>query len=283
MTLVTIAMPVYNGADYLDAALESLSRQNFPDMKILISDNASTDKTPEIIAAWQAKDPRITAHRQQENIGALANFNWVLQHAESPWVMFASHDDLWSPNYVTELYQVATSRPDVTLAVPKMILIRPDGSENPRPYDERVNSASGIRRKLFSLFSVTSGWYYGLYKRDSLLSAWTSAQRFKFPWGGDFIVLLPFLLAGSVAGTNEAVYYKRETPLSAARYKPKTAAEQYAFYCNALKVCWLILQESKLPLRERILFTPLLLVYINRCIWKLRRVIRSQLKQLVSR
>ena len=75
MVSVTITLPVYNGADYLDQALASLSAQTFRDMQIIISDNASTDATPDIITAWKARDPRIVSHRQSENIGVMANSN----------------------------------------------------------------------------------------------------------------------------------------------------------------------------------------------------------------
>jgi len=268
-------MPVYNGADYLDGALASLSGQSFQDMQIIISDNASTDATPEIIAAWKKRDPRISACRQSENMGAPANFDWVLQQAAAPWVMFAAHDDWWSPNYVEELYGAATARPGTQLAVPLVTLIRPDGSENPKPFDERLNGAQGLHKKLLSLLRVRSGWYYGLYERQALIAARNNSKRFKYVWAADFIMLLPFLLAGTVTGSNAAIYYQRETPLSALRYKPKTLPEQFEFYRSFLRESWHILQAAPLTFFERLALAPLLILYTDRCAWKLRRLIRS--------
>lgn len=282
MTAVTIAMPVYNGADYLDAALAALSKQTFSDMKIIISDNASTDSTPEIIAAWAARDKRIIPHRQSENIGSLPNFNWVLNAADSPWVMFACHDDLWSPNYVGEMYKCVMSRSGTQLAVAKMHLIRPDGSENPKLFYEPINQAEGLRRKILSLLRVNSGWYYGLYERQALLTAWKNSKRFKYTWAADFIVLLPFLVAGTIVGSNAAVYYKRETPLSEARYKPKTLPEQFLFYRSFLRESWRIVQESSLSFGERLVFAPLIVLYTDRCAWKLRRLVRSAVFKLLQ-
>lgn len=279
MTAVSIIMPVYNGADYLDGALASLSKQIFQDMKIIISDNASTDATPEIIAKWKALDPRIVSHRQKENIGAVNNFTFVLGEAQTPWVMFACHDDLWSPDYVTELYKAATEEKDIWLAVGDMTLIRPDGSRKNWPFDARINQAKGLARAYLSMMRVTSGWYYGLYNRQYLVSMYKAGQRYKYAWGGDFIVLLPFLLAGRVRGSNAAIYYKRETPLSAARYKPKTLADQYDLYSSFLKVSWLMLREASLPWPQRLLLAPLLLIYTDRYAWKLRRVLRSAILQ----
>lgn len=275
MTAVDIVLPVYNGAEYLEGALQSLSAQSFRDLRIIVSDNASTDATPEIIARWQAKDPRVSSHRQKENIGALANYNFVLQQATAPWVMFASHDDIWSPDYVAELYKAATAEPGIRLAASSMTLIRPDGSENVRPFDVRVNAAQGLRRVLLALEHVTSGWYYGLYDRQFLLPVWLASKRFKYAWGGDFIVLLPFLLSGGVRGTNAVTYFKRETPLSAAHHKPKTLRDQFDLYRSFLREGFRLLRESPLSPAAKAAVVPLILLYTDRHAWKLRRLIRS--------
>ena len=274
MTLVTICLPVYNGAEYLDSALESLSGQTFDDMRIIISDNASTDATPEIIASWKTRDSRITSHRQSENIGALGNYNWVLQQADSPWVMFASHDDWWSANYVEELYKAATASPGTSLVAPMMVLIRPDGTHDPRPFYDRINKLQGLTRVRRSLLRVHSGCYYGLYDRQALIKVWNASKRFKYAWGGDFIVLLPFLLSGSMTGSNAAVFYKQETQESAINHKPKTLAVQFDLYRSFLKVSLQILWEAPLSSSEKLSLLPLMLLYTSRHGWKLRRLIR---------
>ncbi len=59
LPLVSIGMPVFNGEDFLEAALESLLAQTFTDFEIILADNASSDRTPEICQAYAAKDVRI--------------------------------------------------------------------------------------------------------------------------------------------------------------------------------------------------------------------------------
>ena len=275
MVAVTIALPVYNGADYLDQALASLSGQSFADMQIVISDNASTDATPDIIAAWKARDSRIVSHRQSENIGGPANFDWVMNYGDSPWLMFASHDDWWSPNYVEELYKMVTAYPGTQLAAEQLILIRPDGSEDPRPFYEPINTAKGLRKKLLYLQHMNSEWYYGLFDRQALLAAKKTIKDFKHVWGSSGLLLLPFILAGTIVGSNAAIYYKRETPISAIRYKPKTVTEQFDLYTSFLKFSWRILQATPLPLFERLVLTAMLIPHANRRAWKLRRLLRN--------
>ncbi|HEY9297142.1 MAG TPA: glycosyltransferase, partial [Phormidium sp.] len=76
--LVSIGMPVYNGDRYLRLALDSLLAQDYENFDLIISDNASTDKTQEICLEYAAKDSRIRYYRNQVNVGASENFKVVV-------------------------------------------------------------------------------------------------------------------------------------------------------------------------------------------------------------
>ena len=76
---VSIGMPVYNEQLHLEQALQSLLSQSFTDFELIISDNASTDRTGEICLTYAAKDARVQYSRLKTNLGALANFNRVIQ------------------------------------------------------------------------------------------------------------------------------------------------------------------------------------------------------------
>src|SRR5262249_18791456 len=76
---VSIGLPVYNGAEFLEEAIESLLGQTFKDFELLISDNDSTDGTEEICRRYAARDPRIHYWRNTRNIGGMRNANLTLQ------------------------------------------------------------------------------------------------------------------------------------------------------------------------------------------------------------
>ncbi len=97
---VSIGLPVYNGESFLDEALSSLRGQTFKDFELIISDNASTDSTADIIARHAAVDSRIKYVRQPENIGASENFLFVLSKARAELFMWAAHDDVWEENWL---------------------------------------------------------------------------------------------------------------------------------------------------------------------------------------
>ena len=71
--LVTIGMPVYNGAKYLAKAIEGLSAQTASNIEIIVSDDASQDESPEILAEWAKADPRVRVERHVENLGTIGN------------------------------------------------------------------------------------------------------------------------------------------------------------------------------------------------------------------
>jgi len=113
---VSIGMPVWNGEDFIKLALDSLLAQDFKDFEIIISDNASTDNTEEICEKYIKKDERIKYIRQCENIGLDRNFNFVLDKAKGEYFMWAAHDDLWEPTYISEMVKVLDNNKSVVLA-----------------------------------------------------------------------------------------------------------------------------------------------------------------------
>lgn len=67
--LVSVVMPVYNGERFVVEAVRSILAQTFRDFECLVVDDGSTDRTPELLATEQARDPRLVVHRQPANLG----------------------------------------------------------------------------------------------------------------------------------------------------------------------------------------------------------------------
>lgn len=103
---VSIGLLVYNGGKYLSKALDSLLAQTFEDFELIISDNASTDNTQSICQEYVRTNDKIRYFRQIENIGPILNYKYVLEKARGEYFMWASHDDLWDPNFIKECLKV---------------------------------------------------------------------------------------------------------------------------------------------------------------------------------
>src|ERR687886_314645 len=94
--LVTMGMPVRNGERYVEEALRSLLAQSFGDFEIVISDNASTDRTGAICRDYAAMDRRIRYRRQAANIGLANNLNAVVEMAYGRYFLMTHYDDIRS-------------------------------------------------------------------------------------------------------------------------------------------------------------------------------------------
>lgn len=97
---IVVGIPVRNGEDHIDAALQSLVDQTYTDFKILISDNNSSDRTEEICRNFERLDNRITYKRRKANTGALANFSSLIAETECEYFMFVAHDDTVGPGFI---------------------------------------------------------------------------------------------------------------------------------------------------------------------------------------
>src|SRR5688572_33353144 len=116
LNLISVGMPIRNEARFLRAALDALTAQTGVELELIISDNASTDDTPAICHEYCARFPWISYHRFEENIGAAANFSYVLGQARGKYFMWASGHDLWAPNYLQECGRMLDRFPGAVIA-----------------------------------------------------------------------------------------------------------------------------------------------------------------------
>src|SRR5688572_17166208 len=113
--LVSIGLPVYNGANYLQKAVETILGQSYQNLELVISDNASTDRTAELCRDLSARDPRIRISRNSRNVGAAGNYNMVFKAARGKYFKWAAHDDVLAPAYIERAVDVLERDEDVVL------------------------------------------------------------------------------------------------------------------------------------------------------------------------
>src|SRR5215471_6003223 len=117
MPRVSVALPVYNGENYLTQAVESLLAQTFTDFELLLLDNASTDRTEEICRSFAARDGRIRYQRNERNIGGGPNWNRGFELAnKAPYFKWAAHDDVHAPTFLERCVAALDRDPGVVLA-----------------------------------------------------------------------------------------------------------------------------------------------------------------------
>lgn len=113
--LVSIGMPVYNAAGTLKRAIESLLGQDYQNIELVISDNASNDETEAISREYAAIDKRVLYHRSALNMGAIWNFNRVFELSTGKYFVWAAHDDMRAKSFITKCVERLEANHDAVL------------------------------------------------------------------------------------------------------------------------------------------------------------------------
>lgn len=190
--LVTIGMPIRNGDPYFERALASVLAQDYPNLEIIVSDNGSTDGTSEVLARAVATDPRIRVFRQPEVLTAFDNFAWVMRQGRGRYFMWAAHDDLRPPHYVTSLVEHLEKRPEAVLAFGDVLVSSVFGREYlGKPF---VFESDGLGRSTRMRQATNQQCYhiYGLWRTDVL-------RRIPFIFNG-WWPDLPLMIAAASIG-----------------------------------------------------------------------------------
>jgi hypothetical protein len=216
---ITIGMPVYNGEPFLPQALDSLLAQDYPHFELILSDNASTDRTEAICREYQSRDQRIRYIRHAENRGSPWNFAFVAREAQGDYFAWAAHDDLWHPSFLRKCAAALNANPEALLCCTEINFIDAQGAPSihyPAYQNIETLGMSPVER-IHALLSLP-GWFaiYGLMRREVL--AKISLGLNAYAW--DVILLLEILLLGPNVKVPEPLFTFRVI-------EPKTAA-QYA-------------------------------------------------------
>ena len=122
--LVSIVVPVYNGAPYLWASLGSIVAQTYPNVEVLVMDDASTDATPGIVASFGS---RVRHHRQERNRGQFDNVNDGIARARGSYVAVFHADDLYDPRIVEKEVDFLERHPEAGAVFAQDVFIDPSG------------------------------------------------------------------------------------------------------------------------------------------------------------
>lgn len=208
--LVSIGLPVYNGENYIKEALESLLAQDYINFELIISDNASTDKTKNICLNYIKKDKRIRYYRNNENLGIEPNFNKVMKMFSGKYCMLASHDDLWLPEYISTLVRILEDNSDVVLAFSGVQRIDHLGNSIGGPLTTKNSKLvqSTIERVISVINSNSNSKMYGLM-RTNILSQ-TNLFRSDLGMVNDLCLITELSCHGRFDFVSECLFKRRK-------------------------------------------------------------------------
>ena len=128
---VSVIIPCYNHGRFLAGAVESVTRQTFTDLEIIVIDDGSTDTTPDVVAGLA--DPRIRS-RRTANAGVSAARNAGLDLARGEFIAFLDADDSWDPAKLERQVALMDAEPEVTLVFTDLRRYSDDGTVEERQF-----------------------------------------------------------------------------------------------------------------------------------------------------
>lgn len=174
--LVSIGMPVYNSERSISKAIESIISQDYKNFELIISDNASTDRTQEICKSFEMMDPRIKYYRQDYTLSAELNFKFVLLKSSGEFFMWAAGDDTRTSGFIsTNLNQLLKYPNSIASTSPNNYRPKIDHNDNIVKFEMCGNKKSRFRQ-FFRNANFSHGIFYSLIRINIIKSC---------PWVGD--------------------------------------------------------------------------------------------------
>ena len=209
---VSVLIPAYNVASYLDASVGSALAQDV-DLEVVIVDDGSTDSTPEAIARLEA-DPRVRGFRLPVNSGPSAARNKAMDEARGAWVAFLDADDWFAPGRLSYLLKVAEAAG--ADAVSDDLALINDGADKPwtSVYEITGWKQSEEGRRLSAAELCRHDWIL----QPMFRTAWLRAHGLRFHpvrnWAGeDFEFYMNAMLLGvNWVTARDACYFYRSRP-----------------------------------------------------------------------
>ena len=133
----SVCIPTHNSARYVQECIDTVLAQTYQDFELVISDDASTDATCDIVRGFS--DPRIRLHRLERNVGMAANFNHASSLARGEYIKFLCHDDLLDPACLAQQVAVLDENPGAVLATTGLRFVDASGGT--------IRTSSWIKRR----------------------------------------------------------------------------------------------------------------------------------------
>jgi len=222
---VSIGLPVFNGAAYLEEAIRSVLAQCLDDLELVISDNASTDRTAEICRDWAATDRRVRYVRNATNLGAAPNYNRTFAESRGRYFKWLAHDDRLRPGYLAATVPVLEADPSVVLCNTTVDYIDEHGvviGQYRSPLGLAAAERPSERFAALVLRSHSCVDFFGTIRRSAL-----EGSLLHGPFhGADRALLAQLALRGRMVQLEPALVEMREHPDRYTRRQRSGAARQ---------------------------------------------------------
>jgi len=219
------AVPLYNKADYLPSALDSMLAQTYGDFGLVLVDDCSTDDTAAVAESYAAKDDRIVFRRNDARLGVVGNTRYAFEVArerfpQAEYFAWGSDHDFWRPEWLGTMIEWLDRGPEAVLVYPENIRISGEGKHLRKPWRFSTAGESSPRRRLLLAYEdMRAGdMVYGLYRARAL----ERAGVYRFVTAPDRLLMCELSLQGELYQVPEVLWERRFEGLSNRRRRRQT-------------------------------------------------------------
>ena len=214
---LSVGLPVYNGSSYLAESIEALLGQTFEDFELIISDNASTDETPDVCRHYEKLDSRVRYFRQPRNIGLAPNHNFCVEQARGELFKWAAGDDLYARDLLAKCVAALDEYPQVVLVHSYTAMIDGDGKVFQANAYPLASSSPRAPDRFRSLLNDSGGDDDGGVMRKDVLLRTAMKESYHH---ADRTIITEVALHGPFYQVPEWLYFRRDHPDRAERSHP---------------------------------------------------------------
>lgn len=238
--LISVVMCTWNGARYLEEQINSILSQAYRPIEIIVSDDASTDGTAEILRKYM-DNPLFRIFFQTENLGLSANFSFAAGKTGGEFIAFSDQDDIWLDHKLDTLYK---SIGDYQLAYSNSELVDETGKSMNKTTADIRKMYSGIDGRSYIFYSVV--WGHGMLVRRSLL---LDSLPVPAPVHHDVWLAFKALVSGGIVYVDEVLTMYRQHSYSSSktvrRFQPaRSNAVRYKDFRKRLEWMRLMMEHD---------------------------------------
>jgi glycosyltransferase involved in cell wall biosynthesis len=167
--LISICIPAYNAAQYIEEAINGWRNQTYPHLEIIVQDDCSKDETYNLAANISNEDFRVQVYKNNENLGIGGNWNEVFRKAKGEYLVMANADDIYEPEMIENALLIFSKNSDIDIISFKYYLYH-ESSNSINDIKAQENLTVGIQPDLFKLSFFHNPFHivFTFFKKEKL-------------------------------------------------------------------------------------------------------------------
>jgi glycosyltransferase involved in cell wall biosynthesis len=219
---VSVCVPTYNYGRFLTDTIESILQQDLTDFELIVSDDASTDNTVELVSRYAAQDPRVRLVRNERRLGMNGNIKRVADLARGRYIKMLCADDWLAPRCLSRLVELMDAHPSALIGASAVIHTLEDGT--PTDVSFLFGSDVSLIPGDAMLERMAQGQGFGGHSSFILRQgAYKKIGGYNDAWlyAADYDIAARLCQIGDFLHTDEPLFYGRVQPEASSQVNPR--------------------------------------------------------------